>query len=86
MWSHWRLPVNPKLARVSAALTGLADAVRVLSRRTHDATDEIQQMIETLQQTTRRAVGGVETSRQLAGTSVEDAEAANLRLAFTLRG
>jgi methyl-accepting chemotaxis protein len=58
----------------------VADEVRVLSRRTHDSTDEIQQMIETLQQTTRRAVGGMETSRQLAGTSVEDAEAANLSL------
>ncbi|WAG10917.1 methyl-accepting chemotaxis protein [Aeromonas dhakensis] len=58
----------------------VADEVRVLSRRTHDSTDEIQQMIETLQQTTRRAVGGMETSRQLAGTSVEDAESANLSL------
>ncbi|WED76509.1 methyl-accepting chemotaxis protein [Aeromonas allosaccharophila] len=58
----------------------VADEVRVLSRRTHDSTDEIQQMIETLQQTTRRAVGGMETSRQLAGTSVEDAEAANQSL------
>ncbi|HDT5886975.1 methyl-accepting chemotaxis protein [Aeromonas dhakensis] len=59
----------------------VADEVRVLSRRTHDSTDEIQQMIETLQQTTRRAVGGMETSRQLAGTSVEDAESANQSLA-----
>ncbi|MGY3868975.1 methyl-accepting chemotaxis protein [Aeromonas crassostreae] len=59
----------------------VADEVRVLSRRTHDSTAEIQQMIEALQQTTRRAVGGMETSRQLAGTSVEDAEAANLSLA-----
>ena len=58
----------------------VADEVRVLSRRTHDSTAEIQQMIEALQQTTRRAVGGMETSRQLAGTSVEDAEAANLSL------
>ncbi|HHQ4929875.1 TPA: methyl-accepting chemotaxis protein [Aeromonas hydrophila] len=58
----------------------VADEVRVLSRRTHDSTDEIQQMIETLQQTTRRAVTGMETSRQLAGTSVEDAESANLSL------
>ncbi|EPC3542355.1 methyl-accepting chemotaxis protein [Aeromonas hydrophila] len=58
----------------------VADEVRVLSRRTHDSTDEIQQMIETLQQTTRRAVSGMETSRQLAGTSVEDVESANLSL------
>ncbi len=58
----------------------VADEVRVLSRRTHDSTAEIQQMIEALQQTTRKAVGGMETSRQLAGTSVEDAEAANLSL------
>ena len=41
---------------------------------------EIQQMTEALQQTTGKAVGGMETSRQLAGTSVEDAEAANLSL------
>ncbi|WP_290437561.1 methyl-accepting chemotaxis protein, partial [Aeromonas caviae] len=47
----------------------VADEVRVLSRRTHDSTAEIQQMIEALQQTTRKAVGGMETSRQLAGTS-----------------
>ena len=59
----------------------VADEVRVLSRRTHDSTAEIQQMIEALQQTTRRAVGGMETSRQLAGTSVEEAEAANQSLA-----
>ncbi|MEL1215198.1 methyl-accepting chemotaxis protein [Aeromonas caviae] len=58
----------------------VAAAVRVLSRRPHDSTAEIQQMIEALQQTTRKAVGGMETSRQLAGTSVEDAEAANLSL------
>ncbi|MEL1218491.1 methyl-accepting chemotaxis protein [Aeromonas hydrophila] len=58
----------------------VADEVRVLSRRPPDSTDEIQQMIETLQQTTRRAVSGMETSRQLAGTSVEDAESANLSL------
>ncbi|MGY4026951.1 methyl-accepting chemotaxis protein [Aeromonas rivuli] len=58
----------------------VADEVRVLSKRTHDSTDEIQQMIETLQQTTRRAVSGMETSRQLAGTSVEDAESANQSL------
>jgi methyl-accepting chemotaxis protein len=55
----------------------VADEVRVLSRRTHDSTDEIQRMIETLQQTTRRAVGGMEASRQLADTSVTDAQAAN---------
>ncbi|WP_349920172.1 methyl-accepting chemotaxis protein [Aeromonas veronii] len=58
----------------------VADEVRVLSRRTHDSTAEIQQMIEALQQTTRRAVSGMESSRQLAGTSVEDAEAANQSL------
>uniref|UniRef100_UPI0025B70160 methyl-accepting chemotaxis protein n=1 Tax=Aeromonas caviae TaxID=648 RepID=UPI0025B70160 len=70
-------------ARAGDAVRGfavVADEVRVLSRRTHDSTAEIQQMIEALQQTTRKAVGGMETSRQLAGTSVEDAEAANLSL------
>ncbi len=59
----------------------VADEVRVLSRRTHASTAEIQQMIEALRQTTRKAVGGMETSRQLAGTRVEDAEAANQSLA-----
>ncbi|ELR63421.1 Methyl-accepting chemotaxis protein [Photobacterium marinum] len=54
----------------------VADEVRVLSQRTHASTQEIQQMIETLQQTTGRAVGIMEDSRRLADTSVDDANAA----------
>ncbi|ENY71660.1 methyl-accepting chemotaxis protein [Aeromonas diversa] len=55
----------------------VADEVRVLSQRTHASTAEIQGMIETLQQTTRRAVSGMETSHGLAQTSVGDANAAD---------
>ncbi|OAN18698.1 chemotaxis protein [Photobacterium jeanii] len=59
----------------------VADEVRVLSQRTHASTQEIQQMIETLQQTTGRAVGIMENSRHLAETSVDDANAASASLA-----
>ncbi|WP_299022410.1 methyl-accepting chemotaxis protein [uncultured Photobacterium sp.] len=58
----------------------VADEVRVLSQRTHASTKEIQQMIETLQQTTGRAVGIMEDSRRLAETSVDDANAASVSL------
>jgi len=58
----------------------VADEVRVLSQRTHASTQEIQQMIETLQQTTGRAVGIMEDSRRLAETSVDDASAASASL------
>src|SRR5690606_21793950 len=59
----------------------VADEVRVLSQRTHASTQEIQQMIETLQQTTGRAVGIMGDSRRLAETSVDDANAASASLA-----
>ncbi|MGF1873690.1 methyl-accepting chemotaxis protein, partial [Photobacterium indicum] len=58
----------------------VADEVRVLSQRTHASTQEIQQMIETLQQTTGRAVGIMEDSRHLAETSVDDANSASASL------
>ncbi|KDM90701.1 methyl-accepting chemotaxis protein [Photobacterium galatheae] len=58
----------------------VADEVRVLSQRTHDSTQEIQQMIETLQQTTGRAVGIMGDSRSLAETSVDDANSASASL------
>jgi len=58
----------------------VADEVRVLSQRTHASTQEIQQMIETLQQTTGRAVGIMEDSRRLAETSVDDANSASASL------
>lgn len=54
----------------------VADEVRVLSRRTQDSTQEIQSTIETLQQTTSRAVSLMHTSQGLADNSVQDADAA----------
>lgn len=59
----------------------VADEVRVLSQRTHSSTQEIQQMIETLQATTARAVNIMGDSRMLADTSVTDADAAAVSLA-----
>jgi methyl-accepting chemotaxis protein len=58
----------------------VADEVRVLSQRTHASTQEIQQMIETLQNTTGKAVGIMGDSRQLAETSVSDADSAAVSL------
>ncbi|KOO08353.1 methyl-accepting chemotaxis protein [Vibrio hepatarius] len=58
----------------------VADEVRVLSQRTHASTQEIQQMIETLQGTTAKAVGIMGDSRQLAETSVADADSAAVSL------
>lgn len=58
----------------------VADEVRVLSQRTHASTQEIQQMIETLQGTTSKAVGIMGDSRQLADTSVADADSAAVSL------
>ncbi|EAS42583.1 methyl-accepting chemotaxis protein [Photobacterium profundum] len=55
----------------------VADEVRVLSQRTHASTQEIQQMIETLQRTTTHAVGIMGDSRQLAEATVEDATASS---------
>ncbi|KJY94289.1 chemotaxis protein [Vibrio neptunius] len=58
----------------------VADEVRVLSQRTHASTQEIQQMIETLQSTTGKAVGIMDDSRQLTDTSVTDADSAAVSL------
>ncbi len=58
----------------------VADEVRVLSQRTHTSTEEIRSTIETLQQTTQRAVTIMDTSSQLAQGSVEDADRAALAL------
>ncbi|MGL5102539.1 MAG: methyl-accepting chemotaxis protein [Plesiomonas sp.] len=55
----------------------VADEVRVLSQRTHSSTQEIQNMIETLQHTTSRAVSTMATSHSLATTSVTDADSAS---------
>ena len=54
----------------------VADEVRVLSRRTQDSTQQIQSTIETLQQTTARAVSLLQTSQGLADNSVQDADQA----------
>ncbi|MGF1722282.1 methyl-accepting chemotaxis protein [Vibrio kyushuensis] len=58
----------------------VADEVRVLSQRTHASTTEIQTMIDTLQQTTTKAVSIMNHSRDLAMTSVEDANLAAVSL------
>ncbi|PSW12192.1 methyl-accepting chemotaxis protein [Photobacterium sanctipauli] len=55
----------------------VADEVRVLSKRTHDSTEEIRNMIDTLQQNTRQAVDSMQTSTELAGQSVGFAEGAS---------
>ncbi len=54
----------------------VADEVRVLSRRTQDSTQQIQSTIETLQQTTARAVNLMQISQGLADHSVQDADQA----------
>lgn len=58
----------------------VADEVRVLSQRTHASTQEIQQTIEKLQNTTSQAVGIMDDSRALALTSVDDANSAAVSL------
>ena len=58
----------------------VADEVRVLSQRTHASTEEIQETISNLQKATQEAVQLMNTSRNLAELSVEDAEAAALVL------
>lgn len=51
----------------------VADEVRVLSQRTHSSTDEIREMIETLQKNSVSAVESMERSQNLAQSSVDDA-------------
>jgi methyl-accepting chemotaxis protein len=58
----------------------VADEVRVLSQRTHTSTEEIKSTIETLQQTTQRAVAIMERSSELAIGSVADADQAAMAL------
>ncbi|AQS36912.1 methyl-accepting chemotaxis sensory transducer with Cache sensor [Shewanella psychrophila] len=54
----------------------VADEVRVLSRRTQDSTQEIYTTIETLRNTTEKAVHLMESSQGLASNSVSDVNAA----------
>ena len=58
----------------------VADEVRVLSQRTHTSTEEIKSTIDILQQTTSRAVNLMQSSSELANSSVEDADRATLAL------
>ncbi|ROV58623.1 methyl-accepting chemotaxis protein [Vibrio ponticus] len=51
----------------------VADEVRVLSQRTHSSTVEIREMIESLQKNSVEAVDSMTRSRDLASSSVEDA-------------
>ena len=58
----------------------VADEVRVLSQRTHSSTEEIKATIETLQNTTTKAVSIMESSAGLAVNSVKDADNATQAL------
>ncbi|MDA0148366.1 methyl-accepting chemotaxis protein [Vibrio sp. LaRot3] len=58
----------------------VADEVRVLSQRTHSSTEEIRQMIESLQKNSVEAVESMQQSQQLAASSVEDANDATAAL------
>jgi methyl-accepting chemotaxis protein len=51
----------------------VADEVRTLAKRTQDSTEEIQEMIESLQSGVRNSVSVMETSQEKATTSVEQA-------------
>ena len=58
----------------------VADEVRVLSQRTHVSTEEIQQTIKILQQSTNKAVELMKTSSSLALCAVEDSDKASTAL------
>ncbi|MEG3691644.1 methyl-accepting chemotaxis protein [Vibrio coralliirubri] len=58
----------------------VADEVRVLSQRTHSSTDEIREMIETLQKNSVSAVESMQRSQNLAQSSVDDANNATTAL------
>ncbi|MBB1312030.1 MULTISPECIES: methyl-accepting chemotaxis protein [Aliivibrio] len=58
----------------------VADEVRVLSQRTHSSTDEIRNMIETLQRNTKSAVHSMDESKKFAQSSVDDANNATTAL------
>lgn len=58
----------------------VADEVRSLSQRTHEATEEIREMIDRLQNSTEQAVKSMEVCHQQAGRSVEGSRKAAERL------
>ncbi len=51
----------------------VADEVRTLAKRTQDSTQEIQEMIESLQNGVRKTVSVMETGKQQAASSVQQA-------------
>ncbi|GHD43872.1 methyl-accepting chemotaxis sensory transducer with Pas/Pac sensor [Marinobacter persicus] len=53
----------------------VADEVRSLARRTQQSTDEIQDMITTLQEGSRAVVASIETGKQQSNQSVEQMQA-----------
>ena len=59
----------------------VADEVRVLSHRTQDSTEEIRNMITTLQQNSQQAVASMLSSTEIADNSVELANQAKQSLA-----
>jgi methyl-accepting chemotaxis protein len=58
----------------------VADEVRTLAKRTQDSTEEIQEMIESLQSGVQQTVQVMETSQQQAAESVEHANRAHQSL------
>ncbi|QKQ26469.1 methyl-accepting chemotaxis protein [Candidatus Reidiella endopervernicosa] len=64
----------------------VADEVRTLATRTHQSTQEIEQMIEELQLGAREAVSAMETARGCAAKESEQVEAAAESLAMIAGG
>lgn len=60
----------------------VADEVRVLSQRTHQSTEEIQEMIDSLQKASGDAVRIMSSSQEQAGASVEEAISAYDKLVY----
>lgn len=64
----------------------VADEVRTLASRTQESTQEIQQMIESLQSGTKAAVGAMESSRNQAQLGVEKISSAGDALTTIVNG
>ncbi|MBT1065523.1 HAMP domain-containing protein [Bowmanella sp. Y26] len=58
----------------------VADEVRTLAKRTHDSTEEIEELIKVLQSGAENAVKAMEQSKQRAGNTVEQAQQAGQAL------